>query len=178
MELPLAGVRIVDCSAVISGPLATTLLADQGADVIKVEGLPNGDPSRESGPFHDGQSVYFMCSNRNKRSLAVDLRNPDGRALVADLVAEADVVVQNFKPGTMERIGLGYDEVRARNPRIVYCDIRSPSPKTYQNMMLPKFVPWKPELFSVSVNTNPMDLWSSGTMMQTSTMNATPAMCQ
>lgn len=117
------GIRVIDLSRYLSGPTAAMLLADQGADVIKVEGLPNGDPSRESGPFHDGESVYFMCSNRNKRSLAVDLRSPAGRDLVASLVAEADVVVHNFKPGTMEKMALGHQEVRLRNPRIVYCDI-------------------------------------------------------
>jgi crotonobetainyl-CoA:carnitine CoA-transferase CaiB-like acyl-CoA transferase len=117
------GIRVVDFSRYLSGPTAAMLLADFGADVVKVEGLPNGDPSRESGPFHDGESVYFMCSNRNKRSIAVDMRSPAGRGLVASLVQRADVVVQNFKPGTMEKMGLGYDEIRRTNPRIVYCSI-------------------------------------------------------
>ncbi len=119
----LDGIRVVDFSRYLSGPTAAMLLADMGADVIKVEGLPNGDPSRESGPFHADQSVYFMCSNRNKRSLAVDLRNPAGRSLAASLVATADVVVENFKPGTMEKIGLGYEQLREEHPRLVYCAI-------------------------------------------------------
>jgi crotonobetainyl-CoA:carnitine CoA-transferase CaiB-like acyl-CoA transferase len=117
------GIRVVDFSRYLSGPTATMLLADLGADVVKVEGLPNGDPSRESGPFHDGESVYFMCSNRNKRSIAVDMRDPAGMSVVSNLVARADVVVQNFKPGTMEKMGLGYDEIRPSNPRLVYCSI-------------------------------------------------------
>ena len=117
------GIRVVDFSRYLSGPTATMLLADLGADVVKVEGLPNGDPSRESGPFHDGQSIYFMSSNRNKRSLAVDMRQPAGASMVSSLVERADVVVQNFKPGTMEKMGLGWEAVRQTNPRLVYCSI-------------------------------------------------------
>lgn len=119
----LDGVRVVDFSRYLSGPTAAMLLADMGAEVVKVEGLPTGDPSRESGPFHAGESVYFMCSNRNKRSLAVDLRNPAGRSIVGSLVARADVVVHNFKPGTMEKMGLGYEELKPGNPRLIYCAI-------------------------------------------------------
>jgi crotonobetainyl-CoA:carnitine CoA-transferase CaiB-like acyl-CoA transferase len=117
------GIRVVDFSRYLSGPTAAMMLADYGADVVKVETLPGGDPSRESGPFHDGQSVYFMCSNRNKRSLAVDLRTQAGRELVDKLVDRADVLIQNFKPGTMQTMGLGYERLRARNPRLVYCSI-------------------------------------------------------
>lgn len=117
------GIRVVDFSRYLSGPTAAMLLADLGAEVTKVESLPGGDPSRESGPFHDGQSVYFMCSNRNKRSLAVNLRDPRGRDLVGGLVAQADVVIENFKPGTMAKVGLAYDELRKRNPRLIYCSI-------------------------------------------------------
>lgn len=115
--------RVVDFSRYLSGPTATMLLADLGADVVKVEGLPNGDPSRESGPFHDGESIYFMSSNRNKRSLAVDMRQPTGASIVSSLVERADVVVQNFKPGTMEKMGLGWEAARQTNPRLVYCSI-------------------------------------------------------
>ncbi len=119
----LEGIRVIDLSRYLSGPTATMLLADMGADVIKVETLPEGDPARQSGPFHQGESVYYMASNRNKRSIAVDLKDPAGRQLVADLAAQADVLVQNFRPGIVEKMGLGYDAVRERNPRLVYCTI-------------------------------------------------------
>jgi crotonobetainyl-CoA:carnitine CoA-transferase CaiB-like acyl-CoA transferase len=119
----LAGIRVVDLSRYLSGPTATMLLADEGADVIKVESLPNGDPARESGPFHGGESVYFMASNRNKRSLAVNLRDPDGLAIVRRLCARADVFVHNFKPGTVEKMGLDPATLQGENPRLVYLSI-------------------------------------------------------
>ncbi len=123
-ELPaLAGIRVVDLSRYLSGPTATMLLADMGADVVKVEALPHGDPARESGPFQGTESVYYMASNRNKRSLAIDLRDARGRDILAKLIARADVFVQNFKPGTIEQMGFGYEEVRLLNPRLVYCSI-------------------------------------------------------
>jgi crotonobetainyl-CoA:carnitine CoA-transferase CaiB-like acyl-CoA transferase len=99
------------------------LLADEGADVIKVESLPNGDPARESGPFHGGESVYFMASNRNKRSLAVNLRDPEGLALVRRLCARADAFVHNFKPGTVDKMGLDPTTLQGENPRLVYLSI-------------------------------------------------------
>jgi crotonobetainyl-CoA:carnitine CoA-transferase CaiB-like acyl-CoA transferase len=120
---PLDGIRVVDLSRYLSGPTATMLLADMGADVVKVETLPNGDPARESGPFQGAESVYYMASNRNKKSLAVDLRDPRGRDIVHRLVARADVFVQNFKPGTIEKMGFGYGELSVLNPRLVYCSI-------------------------------------------------------
>ncbi len=119
----LAGIKVVDLSRYLSGPTATMLLADNGADVIKIESLPGGDPARESGPFHLEESVYFMCSNRNKRSLAVNLRDPDGLNLVRRAVEQADVFVHNFKPGTIEKIGLDDATLRSANPRLVYCSI-------------------------------------------------------
>jgi crotonobetainyl-CoA:carnitine CoA-transferase CaiB-like acyl-CoA transferase len=119
----LAGIRVVDLSRYLSGPTATMLLADEGADVIKVESLPRGDPARESGPFHAGESVYFMCSNRNKRSLAVSLRDPEGLALVRRLSAQADVFVHNFKPGTVEKMGFDASTLQVDNPRLVYLSI-------------------------------------------------------
>src|SRR6185437_14870065 len=103
----LAGIRVIDLSRYLSGPTTTMLLADLGADVIKVETLPLGDPARQAGPFREHESVYFMASNRNKRSIAVNLKDPAGRTLVADLAAGADVLVQNFRPGTVEKMGLG-----------------------------------------------------------------------
>jgi crotonobetainyl-CoA:carnitine CoA-transferase CaiB-like acyl-CoA transferase len=119
----LTGIRVVDLSRYLSGPTATMLLADMGADVIKVESLPHGDPARESGPFHRDESVYFMASNRNKRSFAVDLRDPRGLDLVRRMAVGADVFVQNFKPGTIEKMGLGYDDLATANRRLVYCSI-------------------------------------------------------
>ncbi|HEY8286305.1 MAG TPA: CoA transferase [Chloroflexota bacterium] len=119
----LAGIRVIDLSRYLSGPTTTMLLADLGADVIKVETLPRGDPARQAGPFREQESVYFMASNRNKRSIALNLKDPAGRKLVADLAAGADVLVQNFRPGTVEKMGLGYDELRERNPRLIYCTI-------------------------------------------------------
>ena len=100
------------------------MLADQGADVIKVEALPGGDPSRQSGPFVEGgESVYFMSANRNKRSIAVDLRKAEGLAAVKKMAGTADVIIENFKPGTMARMGLEYEELFRTNPRLVYCSI-------------------------------------------------------
>jgi crotonobetainyl-CoA:carnitine CoA-transferase CaiB-like acyl-CoA transferase len=119
----LEGIKVVDFSRYLSGPTLTMLLADFGADVIKVETLPGGDPARASGPFQDGESVYYMSSNRNKRSLAVDLRRDAGKEIVHRLVASADVVVQNFRPGVMEKMGFGYDTLAAVNSGLIYCGI-------------------------------------------------------
>jgi crotonobetainyl-CoA:carnitine CoA-transferase CaiB-like acyl-CoA transferase len=120
---PLEGVRVLDLSRYLSGPTATMLLADLGADVIKVESLPDGDPARESGPFHDGVSAYFIAANRNKRSLALDFRKPEGKEILIDLAMHSDVLVQNFKPGTIDHMGLGHEEIRASTPRLIVCNI-------------------------------------------------------
>jgi crotonobetainyl-CoA:carnitine CoA-transferase CaiB-like acyl-CoA transferase len=123
MELPLAGIRIVDCSAVISGPLATTLLADQGADVIKVEPPGSGDVLRAVGSSRGGMSGLFHVVNRGKRSIALNLAKDAGRALLRTLVERADVFVQNFRPGVVERMGLGYDDLRKLRPDLIYVSI-------------------------------------------------------
>jgi crotonobetainyl-CoA:carnitine CoA-transferase CaiB-like acyl-CoA transferase len=123
MELPLAGIRIVDCSAVVSGPLATTLLADQGADVIKVEPPGAGDVLRAVGSSRGGMSGLFHVVNRGKRSIALNLRAEEGRALLRRLVERADVFVQNFRPGVVEGMGLGYDDLRKLRPDLVYVSI-------------------------------------------------------
>jgi crotonobetainyl-CoA:carnitine CoA-transferase CaiB-like acyl-CoA transferase len=123
MELPLAGVRIVDCSAVISGPLATTLLADQGADVIKVEPPGAGDVLRAVGSSRGGMSGLFHVANRGKRSLALNLAHETGRALLRELVRGADVFVQNFRPGVAERMGIGAEALRAAQPELIYVSI-------------------------------------------------------
>jgi crotonobetainyl-CoA:carnitine CoA-transferase CaiB-like acyl-CoA transferase len=119
---------IVDFSRVLAGPLATMVLADLGAEVIKVErGGPGpvGDDTRAWGPPHDarGAATYFQAVNRNKTSVALDLASPDGAARARDLVARADVVVENFRPGVMDELGLGYDALSAQRPELVYCSI-------------------------------------------------------
>lgn len=120
--LPLAGLRVVDLTTNMSGPLATMVLADQGADVVKIEPL-GGDIIRGVGTGRAGMSAYFANVNRAKRSVAVDLRNPEGRALVERLASTADVFVQNFRHGVVERLGLGPDAVMAANPRLIYASI-------------------------------------------------------
>jgi len=120
---PLAGYRILDLTQVVSGPLATMLLADQGADVIKVEPVAIGDITRLGRFASNGITSVFANLNRGKRSAAVDLASDEGRAAFLGLCRGADVVVENFRPGAMGRLGLGYDEVRAVNPEIVYVSI-------------------------------------------------------
>jgi crotonobetainyl-CoA:carnitine CoA-transferase CaiB-like acyl-CoA transferase len=119
---PLQGFVVVDLTTNMSGPLATMMLADQGADVIKVEPL-SGDLIRSVGTGAGGMSGYFANLNRAKRSIAIDLARPEGREVVLRLTGGADVFVQNFRPGVVERLGLGYEDVRARNPRLVYASI-------------------------------------------------------
>ena len=119
---PLSGVRILDLSRVLSGPAATMLLADQGADVIKVEPL-DGDITRQMGKTEADMSAVFLNTNRGKRSIAVDLKTPEGITAVKRLAADADVFVQNFRPGTIERMGLGEDVIRAIKTDILYISI-------------------------------------------------------
>ena len=122
MTGPLAGYRVVDLTSVISGPLATSLLGDQGADVIKVEAL-TGDSLRLGGDLRGGMSSMFAALNRSKRGMAVNVREPEGREIVLKLAADADVVIQNYRPGVVERLGLGPADLRAVNPRLVYASI-------------------------------------------------------
>lgn len=121
---PLAGIRVIELAHIMAGPVCGLMLADMGADVIKVERLPRGDGTRAFLPpdIH-GESAAFMMLNRGKRSVALDLRMPEGVEVVRRLLADADVVVENFRVGTMEKIGLGWDELREANPRLVYCQI-------------------------------------------------------
>jgi crotonobetainyl-CoA:carnitine CoA-transferase CaiB-like acyl-CoA transferase len=119
----LDGVKVLDLTRVLSGPYATLLLADLGAEVWKVEHPLGGDETRELPPFRGSESHYFMSINRNKASIAVDLKNPRGLEVVLGLAARADVVVENFRPGVADRLGLGYGAVAAVNPRAVYCSI-------------------------------------------------------
>lgn len=121
---PLDGITVLDFSRVLAGPYCTMQLADLGARVIKIEQPGRGDDTRAWGPpFVNGESAYFLSVNRNKESVALDLKAPETRAILDALLARADVVVENFRPGTMERLGLGYDAVATAHPRIVYCSI-------------------------------------------------------
>ncbi|WP_024513920.1 CaiB/BaiF CoA-transferase family protein [Bradyrhizobium sp. Tv2a-2] len=125
MPGPLNGVRVLDLTGVVSGPFATMFMADQGADVLKIEPV-SGDITRRSRATIDKKgefSALFISSNRGKRSLAIDVKSASGREVLAKLVAKADVLVQNFRPGTMERLGLGVEELRARHPRLIYVSI-------------------------------------------------------
>ena len=120
----LTGLLVADFSRVLAGPLCTQTLADLGADVVKVERPGTGDDTRQWGPpFVAEGSTYHLGLNRGKRSLTLDLRDPGDQALAAELCARADVVLESFRPGTMDRLGLGYDAVRAANPRVVYTSI-------------------------------------------------------
>jgi crotonobetainyl-CoA:carnitine CoA-transferase CaiB-like acyl-CoA transferase len=121
---PLDGITVVDLTRVLSGPYCTMLLADMGARVIKIERPGTGDDTRAWGPpFVNGESSYFLSINRNKESVALDFKEPRGRAILDRLVARADVVVENFHPGTLDAIGLGYAHLAGRHPRLIYCSI-------------------------------------------------------
>lgn len=123
MRGPMDGIRVLDISIALTGPYAAALLADQGASVIKVERPGIGDIARFVGVAVNGMSSLFLVCNRGKRSIAVDMQTPEGLAIVRRLAAESDVVIQNFRPGVMDRLGLGYDDVRALNPGIVYASL-------------------------------------------------------
>lgn len=125
----LAGIRVLDLTQALAGPFCTQILADHGADVIKIEPPQSGDMARLSGPFHPEdlektESGYFHSINRNKRSVVIDLKSPEGQALLLKMVPEFDVVVENFRSGVMERFGLSFETLQAANPRIVYGAIR------------------------------------------------------
>lgn len=122
MSGPLSGIKIIDLSSVISGPVATVLLADQGADVIKVE-APQGDIVRRMGLGKNNLSPAFVSANRGKRSICIDLKAPAGVAIVKKLIADADVFIQNFRPGAIERMGLSYDLLSVLNPKLLYVSV-------------------------------------------------------
>lgn len=115
----LSGLRILDLGTMVAGPVACTLFADFGAEVLKVEVPQRGDTVRELGPFVDGQCLYWSVEARNKKSITLDLRKPEGRELLLQLVEQADAVVENFRPGTLERWELGHEVLKARNPKLV-----------------------------------------------------------
>jgi crotonobetainyl-CoA:carnitine CoA-transferase CaiB-like acyl-CoA transferase len=121
---PLAGLRVLEVTQIMSGPTCGLLLADMGADVVKIEKLDGGDDARGyRDPQVGGVSAPFMMMNRNKRGLALDLKNPEGRALLLRMVKQADVLVENFRGGTMDKLGLGYDTLKVENPGLIYCAI-------------------------------------------------------
>jgi crotonobetainyl-CoA:carnitine CoA-transferase CaiB-like acyl-CoA transferase len=122
--LPLEGVRVLDLSRVLAGPYATMVLADLGADVVKVEHPERGDDTRHWGPpFAGGESAYFLSINRNKRSIGVDLKDPEGLERVKRLAAGADVLIENMRRGTLEKFGLGYEALKELKPDLIYCSV-------------------------------------------------------
>ena len=123
MSGPLAGIIVLDLTRILAGPFCTMTLGDLGAEVIKIEHPNGGDPARGNGPFVDGYSSYFLSVNRGKRSVTIDLSTSRGADLLRSLVEKADVLVENFVPGTMERFGLGHEELLRHKPSLVYCSI-------------------------------------------------------
>ena len=123
MNGPMEGVRVLDLSIALTGPYAAALLADQGAEVIKVERPGVGDIARWIGVSVNGMSSLYLVCNRGKRSIAVDLQRPEGAEIVQELAAESDVVLQNFRPGVIDRLGLGYDDITTVNPDVVYASL-------------------------------------------------------
>jgi crotonobetainyl-CoA:carnitine CoA-transferase CaiB-like acyl-CoA transferase len=123
MKGPLHGVRILDLSRVLAGPFCSMILGDLGAEVIKVEETATGDQTRTIPPFQQGESHYFLAINRNKKSIALDARTEEGRALLLQLAAKCDVVLENFRAGVLERLGLGHEQLKAVRPDIIVCSI-------------------------------------------------------
>ncbi|HVH80255.1 MAG TPA: CaiB/BaiF CoA-transferase family protein [Stellaceae bacterium] len=120
---PLAGIKVIDLTRVLAGPFATQSLGDLGAEVLKIEPPGKGDETRHFPPFVDGESHYFLGINRNKKSLVVDLQQERGKEILRRLVAKADILVENYRPGVMDRLGLGYKALAEINPRLIYCAI-------------------------------------------------------
>jgi len=123
MDRPLAGLRVVDLTRALAGPFSTMALADLGADVIKIEPTPKGDMIRQWGPFDQDTSVYYLSANRNKRCLGINFRSPEGMAVIRQMVLQADIVVENFKVGTMESMGLDFESLSAQNDRLIMASI-------------------------------------------------------
>ena len=124
MNLPLKGIKVLDLTRILTGPFATMKLADMGSDVIKVEQPGTGDDTRSYGPpFIEGHAAYFLSINRNKRSITLNLKSEKGKEVLQKLVGWCDVMIENFRPGTIERLGFSYEEVKKINPRAIYCSI-------------------------------------------------------
>ena len=120
---PLAGIRVLDLTRVLAGPFCSMSLGDMGAEVIKIEEPGKGDDTRGWPPFAGGEATYFLSVNRNKKSLTLNMKATEGQEILRKLVARSDVMLENFRPGTMERLGFGYDSLRRLNPRLIYCSI-------------------------------------------------------
>ena len=131
MSGPLHGIRVFDLTRILAGPTCTQILGDLGADVIKVEQPGKGDDTRNFAPpfirddkgNETGESAYFCSSNRNKRSITLDLANPEGQALAKRMISKSDVLMENFKKGGLAKYGLGWEQLKKDNPRLVYCSI-------------------------------------------------------
>jgi CoA:oxalate CoA-transferase len=123
MAKPLTNVKVLDLSRVLAGPFCTMILADLGAEILKVEIPDSGDDSRDFGPFLGGKSLYFLSINRGKESLSLNLKTEEGKAILKDLVQKVDVLVENYKPGTMEKLGLGYETLKELNPELIYAAV-------------------------------------------------------
>ena len=119
----LKGLTVLDCSQILAGPFCSMILADMGARVIKIEKPNGGDDIRKWGPFKNGESVGFMNLNRNKESIVIDFKNPDGIEAMKTLVKKSDVILENYRTGTMEKLGLGYEDLKKLNKKIIYCSI-------------------------------------------------------
>jgi len=119
----LSGYTVLDFTQVLAGPTVTRLMAEMGAEIIKVEMLPNGEISRSLPFMKEGRSGYFIQQNRGKKSLCIDPRHPKGQEILKALITKVDVLVENFSPGTIARLGFGYDVVKELNPRIIMCSI-------------------------------------------------------
>jgi len=120
MTKPLANIKVLDLTRVLAGPFCTMTLSDLGAEVIKVEIPGTGDDARAFGPFINHRSLYFLSINRGKKSVSLNLKTPQGKQILLELVKRCDVIVENYRPGTMEKLGLGYDTIKEVNPRIIY----------------------------------------------------------
>lgn len=123
MNQALEGIKVIDLSQVLAGPYCTMVLGDMGADVIKIEKYPNGDDTRAMGPFQNNESHMYMMVNRNKRGMSLNLKSKTGRKILYDLVKEADVFVENFRPGVTKKLGIDYDTLKELNPALIYCSI-------------------------------------------------------
>src|SRR5581483_5420904 len=124
MQAALAGIRVLDLTQIMAGPFCAMLLADLGAEVIKIENPRGGDDSRRMAPpYYNGESAAFIAMNRNKYGLALDIRTPTGKEILWRLLETADVLIENFRPGTMARLGFGYEEVHAKYPALIYCSL-------------------------------------------------------
>lgn len=120
---PLSGIKVLDFSRILSGPYASMVLADLGAEIIKVEPIEKGDETRNFPPFVHGMSHYYIALNRSKKSISLDLKSPEGVKIARELAAQSDIVLENFRPGVMDRLGLGYEALKAENEKLIYCSI-------------------------------------------------------